>query len=330
MKQLILFFGALLISTSILAQRAFTADKAFSNPSAAGQKILGPVDTLKTLGYAAYMRAPQALYKDQFGGYAVGTNFFGDLAKAQEFTVNSQKNISQVLFYFASKKKVAPDSTSYLLVNIYALDGTGTATTTAKACPGNVIHSRKLLLDSIDTIAGHLTSINFDWALTNDSINSFAVGFDMSNLDTADRVGLYSTKDSSALKSQRSWEKQSDGNWYTMLKSWPLDIDFAIFPVVDTALVGVPTISNSNLQLNLSPNPANENSFLTYNSTSTSPLKFTVYNSLGEKMMEQMIPTSVKKNQTIEIQTRSLKSGLYSCTLQTDSQLKSIKLLVQH
>ena len=329
MKHLILFFSTLLICTSLMAQRAFVEDPLFAVP-ASNQKILGPVDTIKTLGYAAYMRAPQALYKDQFGGFAVGTNFFGDLAKAQEYTVNSQKNISKVLFFFASKRKVAPDSTSYLLVNIYKLDGTGTATSATKDCPGTIIHSRKLLLDSIDTIAGHLTTVNFEWAPTFDSTSSFAVGFDMSHLDTADRVGLYSTKDSTALQSQRSWEKQSNGNWYTFLKSWPLDINLAIFPVVDTAIVGISNLEPAELGLQLSPNPANESCELRYSTAITGLLQLKIYNNFGQVVWEEELYSNGKKNQKISLATHFLKSGMYTCSLMNVSHQQRIKLLVQH
>ena len=329
MKQLILLFSILFTSALVKAQRSFTAEK---QSMAAGLTYAKIASTVDTLGYAAYKNAAQALYKDQSGGFAVGTNFYQDLAKAQAYSLTSQMNVSKILFLFASKNKVAPDSLSYLLVNIYALDGLGTANgDSVKACPGTVLHSRKLLLDSIDTIAGNFTTVNFDWALTDDSIKNFAVGFDMSHLDTADRVGLYSTKDSSALKSQRSWEKQNNNKWYTMLKSWPLDIDFAIFPVVDSIFVGVNKLSKSTAStLSAAPNPCNEKVKINYSIAEPQGATLQIHNTSGELVLIQQLNTKNQGPVFIELDTKELKNGLYNLSILSGNSIQSKKLLIIH
>jgi hypothetical protein len=327
MKQLIFLLALLISSANLLAQRNFSASKTEPAPSLpTAAKVLSAFDTL---GLANFNASPKVLYLDQLGNYVVGSNFFGDLAKAQEFNITSRKNVGKVLFYFAAKKKVAPDSLSYLLVNIYALDGNGFASTTTKACPGTILHSRKLLLDSIDTIAGNFTTVNFDWAPTDDSIRDFAVGFDMTHLDTADRVGLYATKDSSANKSQRSWEKQIDGKWYTMLRSWPLDIDFAIFPIVDTLFVGVKKqhlheVSN----FSLFPNPATDKIKLSFVPNEAGPMRICIHDTKGTLVYSTQFNNYRPGVFEHEIITTNFAAGVYSCSILTNTSLLSKKLIL--
>ncbi len=330
MKQFILLITLLLTSSILLAQRNFVAAKIGNAPTSS--QIQKTMSTFDTLGLSEFNAATKVLYLDQLGNYAAGTNFYGDLAKAQEFNLTSRKNVGKVLFYFAAKKKVAPDSLSYLMVNIYELNGSGLASPlTSKACPGTILHSRKLLLDSIDTIAGHFTTVNFDWAPTGDSIFDFAVGFDMSHLDTADRVGLYSTKDSSANKSQRSWEKQQDGKWYTMLRSWPLDIDFAIFPVVDTLVVGIPSNqAGAATFIQASPNPANETVTLHYSLKEEGPMDVKFFDNNGNLVYSQKIINPNVGKATLVINTTKLPAGVYSYSVQTHSTFQSKKLVIIH
>ena len=281
---------------------------------------------MDTLGIDAYRSAQKVLYKDQLGGYAVGTNYYQDLAKAQEFTVGSRKSISKILFCFGAKKHVAPDSISYLMINIYALNDSGTSTSSSsRLCPGSILHSRKLLLDSIDTIAGHFTSVKFDWVLS-DSVNTnFAVGFDMSYLSALDSVGLYSTKDSSANKTQKAWEKQSNGNWFTMLKTWPLDIDLAIFPIVDTVFVGLSDLEKEKTQFQLNPNPANQNIKLSLKTLENA--NFNIFNILGEQVYSLSISNQLD---TYQIDTSNLPNGFYSCILSSNKGIFKKKIQVIH
>lgn len=327
MKHVILIFIALLISYTSFAQRIFVKEQNTETNGTAFVKTLSCADTL---GLCAYNTAPQALYKDQLGGYAVGTNFFGDIAKAQEFTVDdtTRYNIRKVMFFFAAKKKAAQDS--FLLVNIYKIDSIGFAAgNTTKACPDSIIATRKLFLDSIDTIAGHPTVLDFEWGVS--TKGKFAIGFDMSHLDTADRVGLYSTKDSSALKTELSWEKQSNGRWYTMLRSWPLDVDFAIFPIVDKTAIGIKELDNQNtLTLSIHPNPANSATIIQFTLTESSPVQLNISDKSGKMIQQKKYSLIEKGMHTLNIPTSELADGVYALTIQTLTSAKSIKLIVLH
>ncbi|MBL0048005.1 MAG: T9SS type A sorting domain-containing protein [Bacteroidetes bacterium] len=327
MKHVILIFLALLISCASFAQRNFVKEQKVGTNGIAFVKTLSCADTL---GLCAYNASPQALYKDQLGGYAVGTNFFGDIAKAQEFLVDdtARYNIRKVMFFFAAKKKAAQDS--FLLVNIYKIDSIGfSAGNTTKACPDTIIASRKLFLDSIDTIAGHPTVLDFEWGVS--TKGKFAIGFDMSHLDTADRVGLYSTKDSSALKTELSWEKQSNGRWYTMLRSWPLDVDFAIFPIVDKTAIGIKELSaSSSLALSIHPNPSNTTSNVQFTITESSPVQLSICDKNGKMIHLKKYSILEKGLHEITLPTADYASGVYTLKVQTAAAYKSLKLIVLH
>ncbi len=278
MKQFALLIGLFFCTSLLMAQRNAVVASKKQNSSFAAQRTLACEDTL---GLCAYRASNKALYKDQLGGYAAGTNYFGDLAKAQQFDFADtvRYNIRKVLFYFGAKKTVVPDS--FLIVSIYKIDSLGYAAgNTTRACPDTILASRKLYLDSIDTIAGNPTIVNFEWGVS--TRGSFAVGFDMSHLDTADRVGLYSTKDSSANKTELAWEKQNNGRWYTMLRSWPLDIDFAIFPIVDKTAIGIIENKSGLADLNFYPNPSNDFFEISFTTKSAKQLEVQIVDALGQ------------------------------------------------
>ena len=325
MKRFLLSFLILLCSNLIFAQRAFKLQHHANTQ--ANLRILSCGDTL---GLCAYDTVAKAIYRDQLGGYAVGTNFFGDLAKAQEFQFDDsiRYNIRKVLFYFGAKKTAVPDS--FLIINIYKIDSLGyTANSTTRACPDTILASRKLYLDSIDTIAGHATIVDFQWGVS--TKGKFAVGFDMSHLDTADRVGLYSSKDSTAGKTELAWEKQGNGRWYSLLRSWPLDVNLAIFPIVDKTAIGIAENTASKIDaLHLLPNPANGLLQINFKAEKAETCQLLIFDQLNRLVMKTSFNTTGKGIAKFDLNTAELDAGYYTCSIQSASGSWSKKLIVQH
>ncbi len=326
MNKLFTLFAVILCFTTAVAQRNFSETQ-----TPASNYTYSKSMAMDTLGMAAFNAAPKAVYLDQNGGYAAGTNSFNDLVKAQSFEITQQSNIREVLFYFAAKVKQAHDSISYLTVAIYAMDGSGISSgNTNTTAPGRILHSRKLLLDSIDTIAGHFTRVRFDWAPTDSSVLNFAVGIDLSHLDSSDKVALLTTKDSNSVKKDMSWEKRSNGQWQTMLQGWPLDLDFAIFPIVDPVLIGVNETTANTTKLSISPNPANDFIELNFALLNTSTATLKIADQSGKIVYQEPISSESKSLQKFRLNTSNFNPGVYSLSVITATGSFSKKLVILH
>jgi hypothetical protein len=67
---------------------------------------------------------------------------------------------------------------------------------------------------------------------------------------------LFTNKDGACRSSrEQSWEQDEAGNWFTLKYNWPLNADYAIFPVVNTS-VGLNVLSNQVQNISISPNPS--------------------------------------------------------------------------
>ena len=87
------------------------------------------------------------------------------------------------------------------------------------------------LVDSSNTFA---TGVNYFYFPSPINVTSdYSIGIDFSAMGD-DTIGIVSTTDGDAGSTELTWELQSDGNWYSMLYSWPLDFDMAIFAIIET------------------------------------------------------------------------------------------------
>jgi hypothetical protein len=113
-----------------------------------------------------------------------------------------------------------PESIS---VNVYAVD-------TPDFRPGAIIAlSNPVNLTAVKT-DGSTTMFTFPAPLT--LTDSFFVGLDLP-IFTGDTIAIVTTHDDCVGFSNWSWEKWADGTWHSLLNSWVLDVDLAIFPVMD-------------------------------------------------------------------------------------------------
>lgn len=163
------------------------------------------------------------LYPSTNGGYAIGSNGYGDLAKGQVFP-SSGTIVEGALFLFGAK--VDGGFGSNLTVELRAMNGTGTTNSGAgQAGPGTLLSSVEIALSDIDT-SGGWTSAMFPSPTT---VNGdYYVGFNMIGLVPGDTIGLITSSDGDANLVEGAWEMWSDSSWYTMYASWPLDLDFGI------------------------------------------------------------------------------------------------------
>jgi hypothetical protein len=228
-----------------------------SNYSYYQQAIFGAVpnggSTPPNPGNCEYLHYPLPGTPDLYvlqngGGYLSGSNYYGDLAKADYFTHTGNGSIEKIKVTFG------------------ALDGiNGSVAFTVWAdnngVPGNVIGGKTVNLSSIYTTA---MNNNGEYECVFDSpvpiTGNFFAGIDISNAISP--VALMTTQAGTAANT--GWEMSSSGEWapYNSASSWQMALTNAIFPYVCAATTPDPT-SNTNLVVysnySYTPNPLQQN-----------------------------------------------------------------------
>jgi len=308
------------------------AQKLFFEKSLPGmkhEKTISDVSTPSdTLGKNAFLAGTPTQYYAQGGGYVAGSNFYNDKAKAQQYNITSSIIVEEVILWFGAKNYSSANPASSLTVNLYRLDSLGINTSGQKiaSAPGSVIDSATLLIADINT-NGYI-SVPFPSHPI--PYLNFAAGIDLTTLAVGDSVGLWTNTDGNAGATEHSWEKWSDNNWHTMLQAWPLDIDFAIWPVVDTSSAG---INNNNFfeGIKLSqnqPNPASYETIVQYELQNSANVTFEMYDVTGKKVLSLNEGLQNQGKHNINLTTEKLASGTYYYSLKADDHRITKKMVI--
>jgi hypothetical protein len=283
-----------------------------------------PLVLTDTLNWDNYHQGTEILYESPNGGYVLGNNGYGDLAKAQLFDFPNFGKLEKVLFKFGAKKYNSNDPNSHLIVQFFAVDGLGIDafgdTSDAPGSDLSLVYNNDVVLTFTDTIfvadidtAGGFTTIDIPKADTaNFTYSIFAVSMGMTGLSLGDTVGLFSTSNGDANLADNSWDKHANGNWVSVLNEqigWDLDIDMAIFPIFkydDSSLVDVQ--ENGLTPFITYPNPVS--SFITVKSTiGVDSENLTLYSMDGRPVLQ--IGSKEWTNGQVQIDVRSLNQGIY-------------------
>ena len=214
------------------------------------------------------------------GGFVAGINTYLDLAKAQEYTPTQTYNVEGGLMLFPVKgDNQTPGNNGSIDFNLWSFTDDS---------PDAILASHTIVYDDIDTTA--FTVAMFDAPVT---VNEhYAVGIDMTNCFENDTVilsvfSLITTTDGDAGQSALSWEMWSDGSWYTILEAWQgLDIDFAIFPVVDMTNEGISEMSFvDGIKLATYPNPATNFITFDYEIANAADVVINIVDAKGQRVM---------------------------------------------
>jgi hypothetical protein len=275
-------------------------------------------DTLNKLNFDSLS---YYVYSSPGGGFASGNNVYLDRAKAQEFRAGNLCNIYGVLLYFGKKQFSSLSDSSYVGINFYHLNGIGRNTISASAvCPGNIFYKDSIKVADIDTINGNVLSYNNP--IYTDS--NFAIGIDFDQLNLADTIALYTNKDGDAGSRENSWEQDAAGNWFTLKYNWPLNVDYAVFPIVNTT-VGMQVIKPSLQSLILSPNPTSVGE-VNINISKSLVNTIHVYNSNLQLITSKF---EVKDDLNLTLQLEKLSKGIYFIEVKTQNNIFIEKLIVE-
>ena len=260
-----------------------------------------------------------ALYESPSGGYVTGINGFNDREKAQVFKMDTVYGITEILFLFGGKT-YSGDTSSTLYVNLYKTNGIGRTllSNSAVGAPGDLISQLPFPFSAVDT-AG-FASLPLLWPITVDT--DFAVSISFWDLTEGDTIGLFSGYNGQADSSQLSWEKLNTGTWSTLLRSWPLDADLAIFPVIDYQYTGL--IENKLPDCFVYPNPSSDYLKVVPFKSGNKGIAY-LLNAEGKIMLQQAFNPQ-EKSYSFDIQ--NLPGGFYTLLSSVDGLTQKAKVLI--
>lgn len=315
-----------LFTVSSFAQKSFQlGHQHVGKPHGFKSAAAPPTDTL---GFDDFFESTATIYDAPGSGYASGNNPYGDKAKAQVFALDSSLILQEVLLWFGAKDANSGDVNSKLKVKIHHRNGNGTASGgDVDDAPGEGIDSVEVLVSAIDV--AQFTSVVF----SNNPIifDDFAVSVHFSTLAAGDTLGLYTTADGGAATSELSWELWADNTWHTIYDAWDLDVDLAIWPVIDASSSSVADntfFEGLKMSQNM-PNPALEVTTVQFELEShTNYLNFEVFNAAGKKVYAESQSELNAGLHNISFDVSDFASGAYYYSIQTSTGRITKKMLV--
>lgn len=273
------------------------------------------------------------------GGYVCGINGYGDKAKVQGFELATGPSaglpitIEEVLIWFGGKTVTNTDTVnSTLKINAYYMNGSGTSTAgTVNSAPNTILSTITVPINDVDTGTSLTTGGNiFAFSTPVWVGGNFGVGVDFSSVLAGDTIGIVSSTNGDAGQTELSWEKFSTGPWHTMFQSWPLDIDFAIWPIIDNAPQGTREVSLNGVSINQNfPNPASGITTLNYElAENANNVQIQVLDSKGRLIvkLDQGKKQAGKYNITLDVSNYA--AGNYYFTIQADGKRMGRKMQI--
>lgn len=319
-----IYILALLISFTAFsfAQKASNGSIKVSNPFSLGS-VETPTDTLMPYGIAN--ATTFTVYTAASGGYVMGTNGYGDKAKAQTFDVTTSYKVEGVLIWAGAKEVVGTAGT--LTVALTNCTGAGTASTGAvNTAPSSVISSVTVPMSAIDT-AGDLTIATFASPVIVSA--RYAVVTDFATLGD-DQFGMVSCGDGDPGTTETSWEKWSDNAWHTILAEWGgLTIDAAIFVVVDQSTAGIESHNFfDGIKFSAYPNPAINSTKIHYEIASSAKVQIDVIDMTGRIVTTLNEGFKTVGQHAVTLNTEELKSGVYFVSVNANGNRLTKRLTI--
>ena len=279
-----------------------------------GSLLYGQTDTL-----LSFFNIQQAtLTASPNGGYVSGTNGYGDKEKLQVFVPEGNYSVLGALVWIAKKEVLSSGAEeSKLSLKMRRFDATPTQTVPFYAGPKEVLDSVSVPLSQLQagvTLAEGINYISFSNPVFAGQPYGISVSFE--NILPEDTLAVMHSAIDSVLAEGQSWEIWN-GNWRRIIDNWGLNIDFAIFPVIDSTLNGLPVISL--LDFAVYPNPAITSITLSLEAFSKdTPLTYSICDFNGKTIQTRTLQQFQK---TVAIDLSSLSAGAYLIKVVSDQKI---------
>jgi ELWxxDGT repeat protein len=260
------------------------------------------------------------VYTNTGGGYVCGHNSYGDLAKADIFTTYTPGYKVKGAYLGFARAKYA---TTAKTVSIKIWDDNGTS-----GAPNTVLATKTVTIASIapDVAAGNDSYVQFTSPVSVTGPFYLGIEFAYSNGDT---VALYSNSDGETTPGT-SWEKFSDGTWHAMsdgTATWGINISQVIRPLMCSPSTEAEEVY-SGLGFNVYPNPNAGEFTIEINSTETTPLSYTIINSVGKEVLKKELGET-SGTQSEQISLGDYASGIYYVILRSGNNVLNKKIIIQ-
>ena len=313
MKKVLLSLLGLLVGASLFAQNRIATIKKTDFKV----KVRPQLSNLKTMGdtlWLMHVLQNPTLWASSNGGYVSGHNGWNDKQKAQQFKAPYALSVTGALYWFGYKNQTSNDPNSFVYAWVADTTGTGKSSTNPNAmAPGNIISSVRILIADVD-VQGNMNIVNYPVPYNVDAGGNFFVGLGLDSTTAGDTVALVTNDTLSTPVPDLSWEQWSDGSWYTFYSpdGWGLNVDLAIFPIVNAITVGIDQITKLNdVGFSFYPNPVKNVLSVKYEIPANGKVGFVIYDMKGKKVKSFNIGNQNKGVNSTSLDLSSLPKGTY-------------------
>jgi hypothetical protein len=261
------------------------------------------------------------------GGYISGNNGYGDKEKLQAFIPDTNYSVLGALVWMGNiKRNAANPSNSKVWLKMRRFDVSPVAAVPFVGGPKEVLDSAWFALDSLR--ADSVYENGWNYLPFNTPVfagQPYGISLSFENLEPGDTCAIQHSAEDSVLGAGNSWEVWN-GNWRRMIDNWDLNIDFAIFPVIDTTLNAITNLDR--MHVDVFPNPAaDELSINLPESLLGSEARIMAYSTDGKLAlkMDRIIDES-----RIKIDATGMQSGAYTLIIFCENWIGSTKVIVKH
>lgn len=288
------------------------SQKTFIATNLRGIKPQDPQKAITDTLYSHFSNATATLYAAPTGGFASGNSGYGEKAKIQEFDVDSSYTVEGFLLWFGYKALQSnPNDSSAVDFVFYNMDSTANINGIGRFVPKTILEQKKVLLKDIDTSINFSTNINI-WMIPPRIVyQNYGVGIRLEKVHINDTIALYSSTNGDPPIPSLSWEFWQ-GSWNTMFNNWGLDIDFAVFPLVDLTNLSLHSATFIHgMNAKIYPNPASQFLQIEYMISNLSELTFNLYDMHGKCVFTMNAGTHNPGNYQQTIEVNHISSGNY-------------------
>ena len=271
------------------------------------------------------------LYRAPGSGYMFGNNADAQREIAQKFgqapsgdtvgtecSVPDQHQLNEILVWFGAKKVTNPNDSVY--IKVYTVNH-------ATEGPDSLLGiSFPITMAFIDTSSTTPTYTDFLMQLPIIFTDSFFVSVALPQ-EFGDTVGIITSTKGQALNTRLCWLEHISPFWYSELQADSFNIDAVILPEVGDEPSGIAEQSSPIVQANAFPNPANENTVISYSLAKSVPqMRFSVVDISGKVVYSRLLNNGVIGKNFFNIDTGILPSGTYFYSFDSNGKKYNGKL----
>jgi hypothetical protein len=264
------------------------------------------------------------------GGYLSGSNGYNDSEKLQSFFPVGTYSILGIISWNGKVVNQSNQTNSKVCFKVTTLDTSAVSTFPFFKGPTTTIDSVYLPIDQLQEGASFPMDMQFIPFANPVLVTSpYLIGFNLDSLyrnseeELVDSFAVITTAIDSEFVTGYSWEKWN-GLYKRIVDSWGLELDFALFPVIDTTLNHI----NKNITVKrilAYPNPTDRLVIIQCDKDNTYELA-ELYDLRGNLVWKQKISTYLSRH---ELEFNGVLTGVYSLRLSGNQSIGICPIMIR-